>query len=54
MSVVYKVNCACGKELEVNSVYLDGGDDLCVVVEVCSDCMDEVREEGVEEGKSSV
>ena len=45
--VVYKVECqGCGKELEIEKVYLDSGDDLCVAVSRCEVCWEEARQEG--------
>ncbi len=54
MSVVYDVRCKCGKELDVRDVWLDGGDDLCIEVGPCPDCIKEAEKRVREEIEESL
>jgi len=53
MSIVYEVKCAgCGKGLDVEKVFLDSADDLCVEVHPCEYCVEVARQEGKESANS--
>lgn len=50
MSIVYEALCSeCGKDLDFK-VSLDTGDDLCMKISPCEDCMKEKYEEGKTDG----
>jgi len=54
MSVIYSAHCTdCGSELEIRKIILDSGDDLCITVIPCKNCIEEAVEEARQEFKEA-
>lgn len=51
MSFIYAIGCTkCNADVE-HAIEMDSGNDIYIMIEPCKDCLEEAKNEGIEEGK---